>query len=88
MDISGSITLNGITDANFVKILQIKGEHGTVLNFDPRTTKPKTTTAGLQQGYDEVTLTWRDDHGLKAVVEILSAILPPSPPALAPPPTS
>ena len=80
---SGSITINGISDSEFIKILEVKSKHEQVLIFNPqqmqaiveqRQAMPGQQPQQKQIGYNNVILTWSTNQGLIAVLEILRAL--------------
>jgi hypothetical protein len=87
MERFGSLTLNGITDANLVTILQIKEKYEGELEFSPNGMQPVFEPAPgqypqpgrplepKQVGYDNAVLSWKHGKGLNAVLEILQAVL-------------
>ena len=76
---SGTLILNGITDADLVMILQVKEKHEATLDFSPQQLQP-TQTAQNQPNpgkkfYNNLNLTWRTADGLKAVFQIVENLL-------------
>lgn len=72
---SGNITINGITDEDLIKMLEVKKRHEVDLTFDPRQLQPVMEGPNQQQqhqaGYNNAILGWKTEDGLKAVLEIL-----------------
>ena len=77
--VTGYLTMNGINDADLVKILEIKGARGAQsLAFNPQPLQaiPPATPqqAAKPQTYNNATLGWNDRAGLEGVMEILKHI--------------
>jgi len=76
---NGSITLNGMTDADLVMILQIKEKHESTLDFSPQQLQATQTTANQpspgKKFYNNVILIWKNNDGLKAVFQIVENLL-------------
>ena len=74
----GTITINAITDADLVKILQIKEKHERALQFNPQqlqpVSEPRPNAPSGQVGYNNAILTWSTEDGLTAILEILHAL--------------
>lgn len=78
---SGSVTINGITDADLIKILQVKERYEGSLLFNPqqmqvgleqpRPGQPPSPQPQRSTGYNNVILLWNEEKGLNAVLEIL-----------------
>ncbi len=72
--ISGQLTLNGITDAHLITILEIKERHRemvfnpAILQMVPRQMPQQ---QALPQTYNNVVLSWTTENGLEGVKEIL-----------------
>ncbi|MFZ0731422.1 MAG: hypothetical protein WAM79_03765 [Candidatus Sulfotelmatobacter sp.] len=75
---TGNLTLNGITDAELVKILEVKMRHEANLGFNPQQMQVVNLPAqpGKQlQAYNSVILHWTTERGLEAVQEIVHFLL-------------
>lgn len=76
--ITGSVTLNGIGDNEFAEIIKVKLKFEGVLQFAPNQMQPIALPGqpGQQakQGYNNAVLTWQNERGLKAAIEILTVI--------------
>lgn len=74
---TGSIVLNGVTDTDLVRILEVKIKHERVVSFNPPQMQPVNTQQGqtYRQVYNNVILGWTNEEGLKAVHQILSILL-------------
>lgn len=70
---SGVLALNGITDQDLVRILEVKIKHEKHINFNPQQLQPQHTQTG--QFYNNVTLGWNSDEGLEAVQKIILILL-------------
>jgi hypothetical protein len=70
---NGAVAINGVSDQDLVKILEVKIKHEKVLNFSPQQMQPQQGPAG--QTYNNVNLNWSAEGGLKAVHEIISILL-------------
>jgi len=87
---NGNLVLNGITDPQLVKILEVKIRHENNLNFNPqqmqinpiqtqpqhsgRPAPPQQQQFG-NQTYNNVVLGWSSENGLEAVQEIVHYLL-------------
>lgn len=73
---TGSITVNGITDSELVKILEIKIHHEGKFNFNPQQLQllpnrpPNTPTI-----YNNAVFSWNSEQGLEAVSDIIRYLL-------------
>jgi hypothetical protein len=77
INMNGSLILNGLTDKDLVKLLDIKIRHEKSLNFNPQQmqlTNMQTQT-GQQQVYNNVVLGWSNEQGLEGVQEIVRTLL-------------
>jgi hypothetical protein len=77
INMNGSLTLNGLTDKDLVKLLDIKIRHEQSLNFNPQQMQLTNiqTQTGVQQVYNNVVLAWSNERGLEAVQEIVRNLL-------------
>jgi len=77
INMNGSLTLNGLTDKDLVKLLDIKIRHEKSLNFNPQQMQLTNiqTQAGQQQVYNNVVLGWANEQGLEGVQEIVHTLL-------------
>jgi hypothetical protein len=76
---TGSLTINGVTDQELVKLLDIKIRHESSIGFNPQQMHTA-QTATPQPGkpvpvYNNVILTWVNANGLEAVREVLDTLL-------------
>jgi len=84
---TGNVVVNGITDEELVKILEIKIKHEKSLTFNPQQLQPVPFSAGgpprpgqPQQPahlayYNNATFGWNGEDGLEAVHKIVSMLL-------------
>ena len=80
---TGTVTLNGISDASLIKILEIKSKHEKEMSFQPnalQTMMQPIQRAGVAalpivpQMYSNAVLTWTGPNGLEGVIEILKHV--------------
>lgn len=70
--ISGSVTINGVSDKQLRTVLDIKIKNEDVLNFNPQVLQPVAKQPGqTEQRYNNMFLSWTNQKGLKAVETIL-----------------
>ena len=70
--ITGSVTINGVSDEQLRMALGVKINNEDVLTFNPQQLQQTPKQAGQPtQLYNNMILGWRDHKGLKAVEEIL-----------------
>ena len=77
-NMNGSLTLNGLSDADLVKLLDIKIRHEKSLNFNPQQMQlayVQTQRGQQEQVYNNAVLTWSNEQGLEAVQEIVRTLL-------------
>jgi hypothetical protein len=83
---NGNLVLNGVSDAELVKILEVKMRHESHLGFNPQQMQPNPAPpqpgrpTQPQQGkqvqtYNNVVLAWASENGLEAVQEIVHFLL-------------
>lgn len=74
---NGNFIVNGITDAEFVKILEIKIKHEGHFTFTPQQLQPVPQQPGRAPGsvYNNAVFTWNSEQGLAAVHEIIGYLL-------------
>jgi hypothetical protein len=75
---NGSITVNGITDKELVKILEIKMKHEGQFFFNPQQLQvTNVNRPGLPQEsvYNNAVFTWGSEAGLDAVYQIMGYLL-------------
>lgn len=73
---TGSITINGITDKELVKILEIKIKHEGKFNFNPQQLQPNgQRPQGQETVYNNASFNWNSEQGLAAVHEVISYLL-------------
>jgi hypothetical protein len=78
MATGGHITLNGVTDAELILILQAK-EKDRTMSFNPQTMQPVQENRGGQvvtSVYNNVTLAWGNAAALRFIIELLQQIAP------------
>lgn len=76
MAATGSITLNGISDKEMVRIWEYKAKDGKNFTFQPNAMQPLNGPQNQFTGfYNNVVFSWRDDEGLKIVHEIIGFLL-------------
>jgi hypothetical protein len=73
----GTLVLNGITDPELVKILDVKIRHENSLNFNPQQMQVAQASVGgkIISSYNNVALVWANEDGLEAVQEIVHFLL-------------
>jgi hypothetical protein len=76
--VTGSITLNGITDAQLIKILQVK-EKNANFTFNPQQMQTGQINEGGQMKsiYNNVVISWGAGEGLKTVRDLLNDLIGP-----------
>ncbi len=76
MNFTGSITVNGISDKELVRILEIKLKHEGKFFFNPQqlqvTSYPNQPSGTF---YNNAVFTWNNEGGLEAVYEIMAYLL-------------
>jgi len=73
---SGSITINGITDKELVKILEIKMKHEGQFFFNPQQLQiSPQNRSGQETAYNNAVFTWGTESGLDAVYQIMAYLL-------------
>jgi hypothetical protein len=77
---AGSLTINGITDAELVTILQVKAKFPS-MSFNPHSLQPLMQAAPnnnqqKQTGYNNAVISWVNHDGLSGALEILQALAP------------
>ena len=74
---TGSLTINGLEDADLVKLLEIKMRHEQALNYSPQQMQPQRvqTPQGVREFYNNVVLSWNGEQGLAAVQEAIETLL-------------
>ena len=71
---NGMITFNGVSDAELVKMLEIKEKHESSLDYESSRTTPQQQMRPGAKLYQNVTFGWRGPDGLKASLEIFQAV--------------
>src|SRR5262245_3120678 len=74
MPLTGSLMLNGVSDAQLIIILQHK-EKGQHFSFTAQTLQPVAQPQGQPTVYNTATLSWGTDDGFRAIRELLAALL-------------
>jgi hypothetical protein len=73
---TGSITLNGITDSELVKILEFKVKHEGKFTFNPQTLQIVPNRPPAQETvYNNAIFHWQNEEGLRVVHEIMGYLL-------------
>jgi len=74
---NGSLVLNGISDKELVKILEVKIQHENSLTFNPQQLGTVNANVGGKSvpTYNNVVLGWAQENGLEAVQEIVHFLL-------------
>ncbi len=70
---NGTITLNGVTDPEMVRVWEFKARHPNAFSFNPQ----QFQVSGNGQGafYNNVTFQWNGEIGLSIMHEIISYLL-------------
>jgi hypothetical protein len=73
----GNLVLNGISDTQLVRILDVKIRHEQSLQFNPQQMQVQQMNAGgkVTSMYNNVNLVWVNENGLEAVQEIVHYLL-------------
>jgi hypothetical protein len=73
----GNLVLNGVTDPQLVKILDVKIRHEQSLQFNPQQMQVQQINIGGKPSsvYNSVILAWANENGLEAVQEIVHYLL-------------
>ena len=71
---TGSVTLNGLTDQDLVKVFEIKIKYEKALYFNPQQMQQQNIPQGGQT-YNNAVFNWSDQKGLEAVHRIISILL-------------
>lgn len=69
---SGTITMNGITDQELVKILDAKIRHEGRFTFNPQ--QLQVANVGGKMVYNNAVLVWSTEETLKIVLELLTEL--------------
>jgi hypothetical protein len=72
---TGNVTINGISDKELVKILEVKMKHERSITFNPQQLQAIGTNQPGQQLYNNVVLAWQNEDGMEAVHKIISLLL-------------
>lgn len=74
-EIGGSITLNGITDAQLIIILEVK-EKNPQVHFNPQTLQAAQQNVGgtVRQFYNNATLNWQP-AGLQTIRDLMTRLI-------------
>jgi len=78
MAIQGSVTLNGVSDGEMVRIWEYKNRDGNKFVFHPNLMQPinlNNNPAQFTGRYNNVVFNWTDEIGLNIVHEILGYLL-------------
>jgi hypothetical protein len=77
--LTGTLTLNGIDDAQLIIVLQVK-EQFPFLQFNPQGMQPAPRPGPPNQRakchYNNVAVSWGQDDGLTAIKELLTRLTP------------
>lgn len=75
---SGSVTINGVTDAELAHIIEVKAKNeGTNFHFNPQQLSESNinTSQGVLSINNNVVFTWSGEKALEIVNEVLSFLL-------------
>ncbi len=75
---TGTVVINGITDSELVRILEVKIRHEGKFTFNPQQLQPQQTVVGggkVETFYNNASFSWNAEQGLAAVHEILGFLL-------------
>ncbi len=72
---TGTVVLNGLSDKDLVRILEVKIKHERVVQFNPQQLQVVGTNQPGQQLYNNVVLNWQNEDGMEAVHQIISILL-------------
>jgi hypothetical protein len=72
---TGTVTINGVSDTDLVKVLDIKIKHETSVFFNPQQLQAVTQGNPPRQIYNNVVLNWQNEDGMFAVHKIISVLL-------------
>jgi hypothetical protein len=75
VNVSGTMTLNGITDPELVKILEVKIKHEKSFFFQPNQLQPQPAQGPNPNYYNNVYFNWNNVDGLEAAHEVISFLL-------------
>jgi hypothetical protein len=73
MALNGTVSLNNVTEKQLTQILQFKLAHEGQISFNPTSAKINDVNK-LPYTYSQVVIGWTDDAGMKAAIELLSAL--------------
>lgn len=74
--INGQITLNGIFEKQLAHVLDFKTSHEGQFNFNGGGTQQKAgAVPQMGSNYNNVTITWDNDQGLKTVLELVLSLV-------------
>lgn len=73
MAVSGSITLNGVTDTQMVRVWEYKAKANAAFGFQPNVLQP--VPGGQGSTYNNLLFNWQTEEGLKVVHEIIDYLL-------------
>lgn len=72
LTMTGSITLNGVSDAEMAKVFELKAKHGPALLFNPQHVQPIVNSN--PPAYNNVQFSWSTADGFHLVHEVVSAL--------------
>jgi len=72
---NGTMTLQGVTDPELVKILEIKIKHESTFFFNPAGIQPTNTPQNKPGAYNNVNFSWNAQEGLEATFEVIKMLL-------------
>ena len=73
MAITGTITLNGVTDKQMIRVWEYKATAGNSFTFQPNALQPQITVTGTS--YNNLIFAWQSEPGMKVVHEIIDFLL-------------
>ena len=72
---TGSVTLNGINDAELALAIKFKADHEGVFGFNPSQMQNAQLPGNPSRpGYNNMVFTWTNVQGLKKVIELLQKL--------------
>ena len=78
VNFSGSFTVNGITDRDLVKILELKMKHQGKLIFNPQQLQPvnqQLPNQPQETHYNAAIFSFNSEDGMRAVYEVMDYLL-------------
>jgi hypothetical protein len=81
VNFTGTIAVNGISDKELVKILEIKLRHEGKFQFNPQQLQVANYPGQPGSFYNNAIFSWTNEGGLQAVYEIMAYLLKKEEPA-------